>query len=112
MPAYLIALIEVRDAERYREYTLHTPRVIAAFGGRMIVRNGARHVLEGPADPRRVVVVEFPTLDDVLRFHSSPEYTEVRRMREQAGESQIIAIDGFGSDAWAAAVEASGQLSL
>ena len=112
MPAYLIAQIEVRDPERYRDYTLHTPRVIAAFGGRMIVRNGERVVLEGPPDPRRVVVVEFPTLADVIRFHGSPEYTVLRRMREAAGDAQIIAIDGFASEAWAAAVEASGKLSL
>jgi uncharacterized protein (DUF1330 family) len=112
MPAYLIALIEVRDAERYREYTLHTPRVIAAFGGRMVVRNGARQVLEGPADPRRVIVVEFPTLADVLAFHGSPEYTVLRRMREAAGAAQIIAIDGVAAEAWETAVAASEKLSL
>jgi uncharacterized protein (DUF1330 family) len=112
MPAYLIAHIDVRDAERYRDYTLHTPRVIAAFGGRMIVRNGTRQVLEGPADPRRVIVVEFPTLDDILRFHASPEYTVLRRMRERAGEAQIIAIDGFAAEAWNTAAEASRKLTL
>jgi uncharacterized protein (DUF1330 family) len=112
MAAYLIAFIEIRDPERYREYTLHTPRVIAAFGGRMIVRNGERVVLEGPADPRRVVVVEFPTLADATRFYASPEYTAVRRLREGAGEAQIIAIDGFAAEGWASAVTASNKLSL
>ena len=112
MPAYLIAHVEVRDPDRYREYTLHTPRVIAAFGGRMIVRNGERRVLEGPPDPRRVIVVEFPTLDDVVRFHASPEYSVLRRMREAAGTAQIIAIEGFAPDAWDAAVAASGKLSV
>ena len=112
MPAYLIAHVEVRDPERYRDYTLHTPRVIAAFGGRMVVRNGTRQVLEGPPDPRRVIVVEFPTFDDVLRFHASPEYTVLRRIREAAGEAQIIAIDGFPGNDWEAAVAASNKLSL
>lgn len=112
MPGCLIAHIEVRDPERYREYTLHTPRVIAAFGGRMTVRNGTRELLEGPADPRRVIVVEFPTLDDALRFHASPEYTVLRRMRERAGEARIIAIDGLLPDAWGTAVDASRELTL
>ena len=112
MPAYLIAYVEVRDPERYRDYTLHTPRVIAAFGGRMVVRNGERVVLEGPADPRRVIVVEFPTLADVQRFHASPEYTVLRRMREAAGTAEIIAIDGLPAENWDAAVAASSKLSL
>jgi uncharacterized protein (DUF1330 family) len=112
MPAYLIAQITVHDPDRYREYTLHTPRVIAAFGGRMIVRNGAREVLEGAPDPRRVVVVEFPSMDHILRFHASPEYVALRRIREAASEGQIIAIEGLPADAWAAAAEASNKLSL
>jgi len=112
MPAFLIAQIDVRDPERYREYTLHTPRVIAAFGGRMVVRNGERRVLEGPPDPRRVIVVEFPSMDHILRFHGSPEYTALRRIRESASEAQIIAIEGLAEDAWAAAAEASANLSL
>jgi uncharacterized protein (DUF1330 family) len=112
MPAYLIAQIEITDPERYREYTLHTPRVIAAFGGRVIVRNGERVVLEGAPDPRRVIVVEFPTMADVVRFHASPEYTVLRRMREAAATAQIIAIDGFATDGWEAAVAASGKLSV
>ena len=112
MPAYLIAQIEVHDPERYREYALHTPRVIAAFGGRMVVRNGERVVLEGPPDPRRVIVLEFPTLADIQRFHASPEYTVLRRMREAAATAQIIAIDGLSADAWAAASEASAKLSV
>jgi uncharacterized protein (DUF1330 family) len=112
MPAYLIAQIDVRDPGRYREYALHTPRVIAAFGGRMVVRNGSRQVLEGTPDPRRVIVVEFPTLDDVRRFHASPEYTVLRRMREAAADAQIIAIDGFAATGWEAAVVESSALSL
>jgi len=112
MPAYLIARIEVRDPERYREYTLHTPRVLAAFGGRMVVRNGARQVLEGTDDRRRIIVVEFPSFADVLRFHASPEYTALRRMREAAAEAELIAIEGLPDDAWAASVAASSTLSL
>ena len=112
MPAYLIAQIDVRDPERYREYTLHTPRVIAAFGGRMLVRNGERKVLEGPADPRRVIVVECPSMDHIARFHASPEYTALRRIRESASEAHIIAIEGLPADAWAAAVAQSNKLSL
>jgi len=112
MPAYLIALIDVSDPQAYREYTLHTPRVIGQFGGRMVVRNGERVVLEGPAEPRRVVVIEFPTLADAVRFHGSEAYAPLRQMRAPASEAQIFAIDGFPAEAWDQALAESRERTL
>lgn len=112
MPAYLIARVDVRDADRYREYTAHTPRCVAAFGGRFIIRNGERAVLEGVPDPRRLVVIEFPSMDLLRRFYQSPEYTRVKALREGAGDAEMIAIEGFPDAAWAEAVVASNELSL
>jgi len=112
MPAYLIARVDVRDAARYRDYAAHTPRCVAAFGGRFIVRNGERVVLEGPPDPRRIVVIEFPSMDLLRRFYASPEYTRVKALRAGAGDAEMIAIEGFSGAAWAEALAASSKLSV
>lgn len=112
MPAYLIAHVDVTDPEAYREYALHTPRVIARHGGRMLVRNGTRVVLEGEDDPRRVIVVEFPSLDAARAFHASPDYVKLRAIRAPASRAQLIVFDGFPAEAWADAVAASDKLTL
>lgn len=112
MPGYLIALIEVTDPERYREYVKHSPRAIGRFGGRFLVRGGAITALEGPAPERRIVVIEFPSREDALAFYGSDEYRKVRRLREGAGRGQFFVVDGYPGGDWQAALAASNALSL
>lgn len=112
MPAYLVAFVTVEDAARYREYTAHTPRVIAAHGGRFIVRNGARETVEGAEEPRRLVIIEFPSMDAARGFIQSPDYARVKALREGAGQMDSLLIEGFEAQAWAEAVAASNALSL
>ena len=94
MPAYIIARIEVTDRDRYREYTDATPAAIARFGGRFIVRGGAILTLEGPPETRRVVVIEFPSLDKAKEFFHSAEYSQIKKLRDGAATGQFIAIEG------------------
>lgn len=41
MPAYIHGEIEITDPEAYEEYRRQVPAMIAAFGGRYLVRGGA-----------------------------------------------------------------------
>ncbi|MDB5478978.1 MAG: hypothetical protein JWO83_31 [Caulobacteraceae bacterium] len=109
-PAYLIARVQVNDWDRYREYMKHSPRVIAQFGGRFIVRGGETAVLEGEDDGRRTIIVEFPSLEQAKAFYASPEYAAVRSLREGAGTGTFTAIEGYDPAAWAEVVTASNAL--
>ncbi len=111
MSAYIIARVDVRDRERYGEYMKHTPRVIDRFGGRFIVRGGAVTTLEGPAEDRRLVVIEFPSLDQAKAFYASPEYTAVKALREDAGDGQFLLVDGYDNAGWADVLAASQALT-
>ena len=78
MAAYILAHVRVTDWDRYGAYVRHTPRVIAEFGGRFLVRGAEPVVLEGEADSRRVVIIEFPSLELAQAFFASPQYARVR----------------------------------
>ncbi len=95
MAAYLIARIEVTDWSRYQEYTRRTPEVIARYGGRFIVRGGKVLSLEGPPENGRIVVLEFPSLEQAQKFYGSPDYAEVKAFRAGAATGQFIAVEGF-----------------
>ncbi len=97
MPAYIIARVAVTDWDRYREYTKVTPAAIARFGGRFIVRGGQMVTLEGPPETGRVVIIEFPSLDQAKAFYHSEEYSAVRKLREGAATGQFLAIEGCAS---------------
>ena len=95
MPAYILARVEVTDWERYREYTKATPAAISRYGGKFIVRGGEIVNLEGEPETRRLVVIEFPTLDRAKEFYNSAEYTAVKALRAGAAVGQFVAVNGF-----------------
>lgn len=94
MPAYIIARIEVTDWNRYREYTKLTPAAIARFGGRFIARGGEVVTLEGPPETRRMVILEFPSLEQAKAFYHSEEYSQARKLREGVAIGQFLAVEG------------------
>jgi uncharacterized protein (DUF1330 family) len=94
MSAYLIGRIQVIDLEQYKEYMKASTGVTEKFGGRFIVRGGGRVTLEGPEETRRIVLIEFPSLDQVKVFYRSREYAEIKKLREGAAIASFIAVEG------------------
>lgn len=95
MPAYIIVLADVTDRERYGEYAKATPAVVAQFGGRFIARGGRTRTLEGPAETRRTVILEFPTFEQAEAFYQSEMYQRVKRLRAGAANATFILVDGY-----------------
>ncbi len=94
MPAYLIGEIEVANPEGYAQYTARTPAVIAAHGGRFLVRGGAVDVSEGAPPAGRVVMVEFPDMPTARRCYASPEYQAILPLRLAASRGRMYLVDG------------------
>lgn len=95
MPAYLIAEVDVHDAAAYEEYKKLTPGAVAAYGGRFIVRGGTVDSKEGGWKPARLVVVEFPSMEQARRFYDSPEYAPALAIRLKAATSRLILAEGI-----------------
>ena len=47
MPAYLIANIEINDAEKIKNYLASTPEILKKYSGRFLVRGGQIWIAEG-----------------------------------------------------------------
>jgi uncharacterized protein (DUF1330 family) len=50
--------------------------------------------LEGSYDGRRLVVFEFPSMEVIHSVWNSPEYADVKKLREGAGELDVWAVPG------------------
>jgi uncharacterized protein (DUF1330 family) len=109
MPAYSIFSITITDPVRYPDYARHTPRIIAQYGGRMLVRGGDPEMLEGKFDGQRIVVIEFADRAAAKRFMASPEYQAIIGMRHAASTGFGIVVDGIPPGAWDAAVTESNK---
>lgn len=96
MPAYLIADIVVRDADAYAQYGKQVLATIEAHGGRFLARGGATRTLEGDWAPRRLVIIEFPSMANLTRWYNSPEYRPLIELRKRASTGSLLAVEGAG----------------
>ena len=95
MAAYLVAAGEVTDPVLYEQYRQQVPALIAAHGGRYLVRGGAAELLEGPGGPvGRQVVLEFPDMAHLKAFYTSPEYRVLIALRQRAATLRLVAVEG------------------
>ena len=95
MAAYVIVDIGVTDPETYAEYVKVAPVSIAKFGGRYIVRGGKAENLEGDWNPRRVVVLEFPSFDGAKAWWASKAYEEPKKLRQRSATANMIVVEGM-----------------
>lgn len=95
MPAYLITQIKVTDPAQYEEYKKAVPAAISRYGGRYLVRGGEVEVMEGSHDGRRLVMLEFPTMEDIRAWWASPEYQAAKKLREGAATMDAWAVPGI-----------------
>ena len=94
MTAYVINDMLVTDAVIFDEYRKLSPPTVAQYGGRFLARGGATKTLEGNWLPKRLVVVEFPSVERAQAWIDSPEYAVARKLRQASSNSNIIVIEG------------------
>ena len=94
MAAYVIGEIEVTDPQVYEEYRRQVPAVVAKYGGRFIVRGGAVEPLEGGWSPKRVVALEFPSMEQARSWYHSPEYAPLVALRQRASRGRLVLVEG------------------
>jgi uncharacterized protein (DUF1330 family) len=92
--AYVIVDVEVTDPARYAEYSKPVPESIAKHGGRFLVRGGTTTVFEGDWHPRRLVVIEFPSLEAALAWYHSDDYQELAKIRWSASTANFVVAEG------------------
>ena len=91
---YVIAQIDVHDADTYAKYTAQTPGTVAKFGGQFIVRAGQWESLEGAEPGPRVVVIEFPSYEKAKEWYNSKEYQAIVGLRQAAAGGSAFVVEG------------------
>ena len=94
MSTYLIAEVTVKDAEQFKEYVSEVPKVLANHGGKYLVRGTDITMLEGDWNPKRMVVIEFPTKKAAMEFYDGAEYAPWKKVRQKYSDSKNIIVEG------------------
>lgn len=94
MSAYVIAEVDVTDPAAYEEYRKLVPGTIAKYGGKYLVRGGATEPKEGGWEPKRLVILEFASMDQAKKWYHSPEYAPALALRLKATRSKLVLVEG------------------
>lgn len=90
---YWIARVDVRDAERYKDYIAAAKPAFEKYGAKFLARGGAFTKLEGQARGRNVVI-EFPSMQDAVECYNSPEYQIAAKIRQEVADAEMVVVEG------------------
>jgi uncharacterized protein (DUF1330 family) len=91
---YVIVEIEVTDPVVYEEYRRQAEASVVAQGGKYIVRGGGKEKLEGDWQPKRLVVLEFPSVAQARAWWNCEEYRAPKKLRQRSANTQMILVEG------------------
>jgi len=97
MAAFLLADVSVPDMQAYIDsgYLEMVPKLAAPYGGVYRARGGAMEQLEGDWLPERMIIIEFPDMQQLKAFYESEEYLPYRNIRQQLATSKLVALEGL-----------------
>jgi uncharacterized protein (DUF1330 family) len=94
MSTYVIVEIDVTDPVGFEEYKKQAAATVHQHGGKYIVRGGKAEVLEGDWNPKRIVILEFPTMERAKEWLNCAEYREPRKLRQVTAKTNMILVEG------------------
>lgn len=95
LPAYLVALIDVHDMNKYKtEYAPNVTATLAPYGGHYVVAGGRTEPVEGEPPPNRVVIIQFPDMDHAKAWYNSAEYGKIRPIRQAVSTTRSLIVEG------------------
>lgn len=95
MPAYMISDSTVHNQALMDDYAKKAGPTVKAHGGKVRAAGVAIEHKEGPWNPKRLVVIEFPTMAAARVWYDSPEYQAILPMRLKASSGSLLFVDGL-----------------
>lgn len=95
MPTYVIFDVEVRDMARYQAFMAAVKPALEQAGARYLARGGEHKVYEGDWQPRRVVLLEFPSFQAWEEFYTGPAYQGLKAIRDEVSSARLVAVVGL-----------------
>ncbi|MBI1205303.1 MAG: DUF1330 domain-containing protein [Rhodopseudomonas sp.] len=95
MSAYVIFDVDIRDPAAYQQFMAGVKPALDAAGAKYLARGGGHKVYEGDWQPRRIVLLEFPTLAAWEDFYNGPTYQGLKAIRDACSEARLVSVEGL-----------------
>ena len=95
MAAYMVISAQITDPEKFSNYGKSAAKLVEIFGGNYEVMRPPQDILlEGESEPdMKLVISKWPSIDTALAFWNSPEYSEIKKLRENAGTVTVRLVE-------------------
>jgi uncharacterized protein (DUF1330 family) len=95
MPAYMIVTAKIADRDAFiNGYGAAAGKLVEQFGGKYVLRGPGATLLEGSfGDGASMVISEWPDRAAAEAFWHSPDYAEVKKLREGIADCQVLLIE-------------------
>lgn len=99
MPAYMIVTAKIKDRDAFiNGYGAAAGKLVEAFGGKYVLRGPGAELLEGDFGDTdfggaSMVISEWPDKDAAKAFWESPDYAEVKKLRADIADCQVLLIE-------------------
>ena len=99
MKGYVVIDTETIDPEANAQYIEKILPIYAAHGGRFLARSGDAQSVHGDWSPKRLVIIEFDSLEAAKGFVGSAEYKALDDLRQRAARTRAVVVEGYDSQA-------------
>jgi len=93
--AYVIFDVDIHDMARFQDFMTGVKPALESVGARYLARGGAHAVHEGDWDPRRIVLLEFPSVKAWEEFYNGPTYQELKSIRDECSSARLVSVAGI-----------------
>jgi uncharacterized protein (DUF1330 family) len=95
MSAYAIFDVDIRDMAKYQEFMAGVKPALEKAGARYLARGGKHQIYEGDWSPRRIVLLEFPSLEAFETFYHGETYRSLKSIRDACSSARLVSVEGL-----------------
>jgi uncharacterized protein (DUF1330 family) len=95
MSAYIIFDVEIRDMTGYQDFMNQVKPALEKAGARYLARGGEHKVHEGDWAPRRIVILEFPSIIAWEEFYNGATYQGLKSVRDECSSARLVSVQGI-----------------
>jgi uncharacterized protein (DUF1330 family) len=96
-PAYVIVEQGITDRDTFQKFAKSYSALLASYNAKILAGGGRTVALFGAPPLGQVGLVEFPRVADAERFYASPEYAQIKLLRDHSvsAKSRTFIVEGL-----------------
>jgi uncharacterized protein (DUF1330 family) len=95
MTAYVIFDVDIRDAAQYQQFMSGVTPALEEVSAKYLARGGSHKIYEGDWTPRRIVLIEFPSVAAWEEFYNGATYQGLKHIRDGCSSSRLVSVEGL-----------------